>query len=87
MLLWNIDNYYKRPVFSVYICNVYNAQNTRCIGAQAGETREKNLRKFSGKFLHLCVDKQYSINAMSTRNHRLLHGNLRKFIADVCHPF
>ena len=50
---------------------------------KSGDTRARNLRKFSIKFLHLCVDVQYPSNTTSTYKRRNLLKNLRMFIASV----
>ena len=55
----------------------------QCFTDKADDTQARNLRKFSSKFLHLCVDEQYSSNMMSTHNRRNILENLRKFLAHV----
>ena len=48
---------------------------------KASDIRARNLRKFSSKILHLCVDEQYPSNMTSILNHRNFIETLRKFIA------
>ena len=50
---------------------------------KASGTRASKLRKLSGKFLHLCIDEQYSNNITSTHNRRNLRDILLKLLARV----
>ena len=50
-----------------------------CLLPKAGDTRARNFRKFSNKFLHSCAYEQYDVKTQSLK----LVGNLCKFIACV----
>ena len=51
------------------------------ISVKASDTRARNLREFSSKFLHSWVDEQYPSNMISKHYHKNLLKNLRKFNA------
>ena len=50
-------------------------------------TQARNLRKFSSKFLHSCVDEQCPSNMTSTRNiiYEKLARKLAKVYCPCCH--